>query len=347
MSKFKVIKKITKKWSSGFTSFSVVSDMEHADRNYIIMNRTLQGKPGGKQQFFNLHLKDWSMLKSVIESETTKEHQWPIKKMTSSEVEILKNIDATLKSDPDFLQKILSNKNISNLTEASFEALDKLGLRIYEIKAENLDFLLKKLSEAGGDELTGFVSLLNELKIHQINSIAELIQKKISIIKLLESLMKQKDTKEREIHKLLENNLWLLDNNYDLVKSNKPLSDYLAQNIKKDPELGKKPDLIVKMYLQDENHIVLAELKRPIIKIKAEHIGQVLGYKGIIERHNPKIKIIDIFLIGFDLDPNMPKGLRDLKVELLEDIINKKKKEFDEFLKILEDAKEDEYNILS
>lgn len=345
MGKFKVVKKITKNWTSGYTTFSVVSDMEHVDRNYIVMNRILVGRPPEKQQFFNFHLEDWIRLKDLIESETAEEHKWPIQKITSSQSEILSSLEKILGDDPDFLQKILSNKNIANLTGASLEALDKLGLRVFEIKAENLEIILKKLSEAGEDELNNFVSLLNELKIGQINSIAELVQKKIAIIKLLENLVKDKGTKEKEIHKLLESNLWLLDNSYDLVKSDKPLSDYLSKEIKEDPDLGKRPDLIVKMFLQDENHVVIVELKRPSVKIKADHIGQILGYKGIIQNHNPSIKIIDIFLIGFDLDPNMPKDLKDLKVELLESIINKKKKEFNEFLEILEDAKEDEYNI--
>ena len=86
-------------------------------------------------------------------------------------------------------------------------------------------------------------------------------------------------------------------------------------------------------------------LKRPSVKIKPEHIGQIMKYKGIIENHNPNIKIIDVFLLGYDLDPNMPKDLKDLKIDLLENIVNKKKKEFDEFLQIIEETKESEYDI--
>jgi len=345
MSKFKVIRQVTKKWTSGITNFSIVSDEEHPGRNYIILRRILLGKPD-KNQFFNLHLQDWERLKDIIEGEAIEDHKWSLKEKSGSETEALLNLEKILESNPDFLEKILSNRNITNLTEGSFEALDKLGLRIYEIKAENLEFLLKRLSEAKTDELDNFVSILNQLRIGQISTIAELIRKKISIIKLLENLIKEKDTREMEIHKLLENNLWLLNNNYDLVRSDKPLSDYLSKCIKEDPKLGKRPDLIVKMFLQDINHIVLVELKRPFVKLNAEHIGQVLGYKGIIENHNPSIKDIDVFLIGYDLDPNMPKGLKDLQIDLLEDIVNKKRREFDEFLKILEDAKEDDYDIL-
>ena len=69
-----------------------------------------------------------------------------------------------------------------------------------------------------------------------------------------------------------------------------------------------------------------------------------MGYKGIIENHNPSIKIIDIYLLGYDVDSNMPKGLIDLKVEILENIVNRKRNEFDEFLKIVEENKETEHN---
>lgn len=343
-SKFKVIKQVTKKWTSGITTFIVISDGEHVDRNYIILDRKLIGKPE-KNQFFNLHFQDWTKLKELIDNEMAQEHKWPIKDQTRDETDVLNKLEHIIARDPDFLIKILSYTNIGKLTNASFEAIDKLGLRVYEIKAENLEFLLKKLSEAGEDELKNFVSILNQLRIGQISTIAELVRKKISIIKLLETLIKQKNTKEIEIHKLLESNLWLLNNNYDLLKSNKSLSDYLSANIKDDPELGKRPDLIIKMFLQDPHHVVLVELKRPSVKLKAEHIGQLLGYKGIIENHNPSIKIIDLFLLGYDVDSNMPRELKDLSVDLLENIINKKRNEFDEFLKIIEESHEDEYDI--
>ena len=157
--------------------------------------------------------------------------------------------------------------------------------------------------------------------------------------------MKERDTREIEIHRLLENNLWILDNNYELVRSNKALKDYLEANIKVDPELGKRPDLIVQKFLQDENHIVIIELKKPSVKLKADHLGQVLGYKGIVERHNPKTNI-DLYLIGYDIEPNMPRDLKDVKVDILENYINVKRNELDEYLKVLDESKEQEFDLI-
>lgn len=342
--KFKVLKRVTKKWSSGITTLAVLGNNEHPDLNYIILDRKLLGRPG-KNQFFNLHFEDWTKLKEVVEGDTADDHQWPIEKQAISESEALQKVNEILGKDPDFLAKVLANPHISKLTSASFEALDRLGIRIYEIKAQNVEFLLKKLSEAKEGELISFVGILNQLKIGQISTIAELVRKKIAIIKLLEKLLLLKDTKEKEIHQLLEKNLWLLSNSYDLIRSDKTLADYLQQNIKIDPVLGERPDLIVKTFLQDEYHVVIVELKRPSIKLHAKHIGQVLEYKGIIQNHNPKIKEIELFLLGYDIDENMPRGLQDLVVDVLENVINRKRHEFDEFLRVLEASKEDEYEI--
>ena len=68
MSQFKLKKKITKKWKSGITTFAIISDSEHPDRNYIVLERMLSGKID-KDQRFNLHLNDWENLKKLIESE--------------------------------------------------------------------------------------------------------------------------------------------------------------------------------------------------------------------------------------------------------------------------------------
>lgn len=342
--KFRVIKKVTKKWTSGITTLAIVSDNEHADRNYIVLDRKLLGR-SDRNQFFNLHFEDWKRLKELIDGETSEFHQWPVQRQAASESEALQSVNQILEKDPDFLLKILANPNISKLTSATFEALDKIGIRIYEIKAQNVEFMLKKLAEAGEDELESFVGILNQLKIGQISTIAELVRKKIAILALLESLVGEKNTKENEVHQLLEKNLWLLSNEYDLVRSNKTLGDYLQQNIKIDPDLRKRPDLIVKGFLQDGNHIVIVELKKPSIKLQAKHIGQVLEYKGITQNHNPSIKRVDLFLIGYDVDKNIPSGLQDLTVDVLENIISRKKREFDEFLRVLEETKEDEYKI--
>lgn len=334
MSNFKLLKRFTKKWSSGYTTLAVIGDKDHKDRNYIILERKFIGNPE-KNQLFNLHLKDWKNLKDLIDEEAQTTHEWVTEsKITQDQIGIL------LSEDPDLLAKILSNKNISNLSSASFEALDKIGLRVYEIKVENVDFLLSKFARAGKEEIDNFISVLGELKIGQISTLAELIRKKISILRLLERLLEEKVTKEIEIHKLLENNLWLLNNDFDLVKSNSTLATYLNQNIKDDPDLGKRPDLIVKCLLQNPHHSIIVELKRPSIKLNAEHIGQVLSYKGIAENHNPALTF-DLYLIGYDRDNNMPKDLQDVKVEVLENIINKKNREFDEYLKVLEEVKND------
>jgi hypothetical protein len=295
MGKYGVIKKVTKKWSSGFTNLAVLGDLNHPGRNYIVLQRRFAGQPG-KNQNFNLHLGDWDNLKNLIDGELDESTNWSkVKGVSSITTDDIQKLSS---SDPDLLVKVLNSENLKNLSSASFEALDRLALRVYEIKAENVDFLLKNLADAGQNELENFISVLNDLKIGQISTIAELVNKKCSMLSLLERLIAEKDTREVQIHTLLEENLWILDNNYDLLRSNKTLKDYLDVNISKDPDTGKRPDLIVKRSLQDENHIVVIELKRPSVKLKAEHLGQVLGYKGIIERHNPSARI-DLFLIGY------------------------------------------------
>lgn len=87
--KFKLIKQVTKKWKSGFTAFSVISDKEHIDRNYIILDRKLIGKPD-KNQSFNLHFQDWTKLKELIDNEIAQEHKWPIKDQERNEIDIMK-----------------------------------------------------------------------------------------------------------------------------------------------------------------------------------------------------------------------------------------------------------------
>ncbi len=92
MSNFKLIKKITKKWTSGLTTFAIIGDGEHTDRNYIILERILTGKESKNQQF-NLRLKDWNNLKELIEEETVEFHKWPVEMAISSESTLLNSLE--------------------------------------------------------------------------------------------------------------------------------------------------------------------------------------------------------------------------------------------------------------
>lgn len=334
----KVIKKDTRQWTSGRVRFAVIGLPKHPEKNYILFEKDFFGHSIQSPQRFILHSHDWQNLKKLIDGDFIEDTKW-IQPQVITRVALEK----VLTENPDFIETVLKVPNITKFSQVSLEALDRLAIRIFEIKRENIDLILKRLGESKNQELITFASLLKDLKLNQVSMLSSLVYQKLKIIDLLEDLTCNKEIKEDRIHELFENNIWLSGKNFEIVQSDKPLSEYLSEKISKDSETQKRPDLIVKKIPYTEE-IILIELKAPSIKLRAEHIGQVLGYKAIIEQNKPSVKEIHCFLYGYEKSPTFTKS-KDVVIKTFSEIIAELREEYAEYSRVLETGKEiDEIN---
>jgi hypothetical protein len=93
-------------------------------------------------------------------------------------------------------------------------------------------------------------------------------------------------------------------------------------------------------YTQD---IVIIELKAPGIKLKAEHIGQVLTYKALIQRHKPNTKNIHCFVYGYEKDTTFTLS-NDATIKTFSELISELRDEYKEYQKVLEIGTEVSFN---
>lgn len=327
------LKSDTRTWNSGRVKFAVIGWKGKPEKNYIIFEKDfLTGQ--NKNQRFNLLYKDWINLKKLIDEELSINTEWA----TTIKSLGVKEIDSLLVEDPDLIKKILESKNIFKISETSIESLDKLILKVYDIKKEKIDLILKRLSDTNPEEIESFGTLLEDLKISQISMMATIVYQKLKVLTLLENLVISSSSKEKDIHQLFESNPWLLGQNYEILKSEKTLSDYLNINIKDDPELKKRPDIIAKI-APYSNKIVLIEFKSAQIKLKAKHVGQVLEYKSLIKNYRPNSSEIECFLFGYEKENSWVES-NDVTIKTFSEIISEKRQEYECYQKVLEEGKE-------
>jgi len=334
----KQLKADTRQWNSGRVKFAVIGWKDKPDKNYIIFEKNFWGNTKYQDQKFNLHFKDWQNLKKLIDGDLIDITSWQ-KTIDVADSESLK---ALIEKDPDVFEKVLANPNILKLSESSFESLDRIAVKIYEIKAEKIDLIFKKISETTSVDLNKFSTLLNDLRLNQVSMMTSLVYQKLKIIDLLEKIIISPKNKEADVHHIFENHPWLLGRNFDIVSSDKPLSEYLGTNLKDDPETRKRPDIIAKVvpYTQD---VVIIELKAPGIKLKAEHIGQVLTYKALILRHKPNTKNIHCFVYGYEKDTTFILS-NDATIKTFSELISELRDEYKEYQKVLEIGSEISFN---
>lgn len=335
----KQLKADTRQWHSGRVKFAVIGWEGRPDDNYIIFEKNFFGKTQNKDQKFNLRFRDWQNLKKLIDGELSPVTEW----QKTIPVADKDSLEKLLKEDPDIFAKILSNPNILKLSDSSFESLDRIALKIYEIKTEKLELILKKIAETSSPDLEKFSTLLNDLRLNQISMMTALVYQKLKIIDLLEKVIISSETKERDVHQIFEKHPWLLGRAFEIVSSDKALSKYLEDKLGDDPETKKRPDLIARL-IPNTQDIVLIELKKPGIKLKAKHIGQVLEYKSLVEKHKPNVKTINCFVFGYEKDHTFTMS-RDATIKTFSELVAELRYEYQEYQKVLDSGRETEIDI--
>jgi|GEM_PF-1858439 len=333
------LKSDTRQWSGGRVSFAIIGWEGKPERNYIVFEKNFSGKTKNKDQKFILRERDWDNLRKLIDGELSDTTGWE-KQISVIDQESLSKL---ITENPESIEKIISNPNILNLSDTSLESLDRMAIRLYEIKTEKIDLILKELSTATTDDVSKFSSLLDDLKLNQISMMASLVYQKIKVIDLLEKTCSNTKNSERDVHEIFERNTWLIGKEYEIVQSEKTLATYLEENIIKDPNTQKRPDIIAKIvpYSQD---IILIELKAPGVKLKADHIGQVLTYKATIKNLRPNTKKIHCFVYGYEKDNTFLES-NDATIKTFSELISELRQEYKEYQSILEAGKDVEEDI--
>ena len=199
---------------------------------------------------------------------------------------------------------------------------------------------MNSIIQADRGDIEKLTELINDWGVRQINSITEMIKDQIGIIKKLEKFTNDNKTLEIEVHKLVERNLWLIREGLELWASDKPLKTIFDNEFKKiyKSNESERPDIVCRSTNRGTTAIVL-EFKRPMVKIKMEHVTQALKYKGLVEAHRPNISF-ETFVIGRTYDPDVlaaKEGLEKAGLFLwsFSEILQRTRARFEQILKIL------------
>jgi hypothetical protein len=211
-------------------------------------------------------------------------------------------------------------------------------LRYYE--SNLLRELMSAIISADINEIEKLSGLIQDWGITQVNNVVGIIQTQIEIIIKLEELVVSDKSKEIELHKLIENNLWLVREGLELWSSDKPLKTLLDRKIDqiyKDKQ-DIRPDLICRSR-DGGNLAIIIEFKRPKENVVMDHVTQALEYEGIIKEHRPNINF-ETFVVGRNYHSSVLAARDKLESASLhlwsfEEILQKTRMRFEKILEIL------------
>lgn len=204
--------------------------------------------------------------------------------MTLARARLQKTIDAELAKLPEhrrriaerYLQKVLAK--FYNEPEERLKVIVNLCLEALEV--DDYYAVFEKLEAAEHGDIAVFADALQEFGLLDMTLVARQARRRSRVLDYLEGLATNAGATEKDLHKAIAENLWVLGSEYGLVASNSTLAKMLEQRLGAKftgPRASKRPDLFLTQRMS--GGYLLIEFKHPGKPINRDAENQAVKYR--------------------------------------------------------------------
>lgn len=310
---------------SAYLKSSYIESLEHSQQLQLAkMDPILGDQIEVSRELIKSYFRNRSaeVARSVVDAWKAEEI-YPFQGEPTSDLEDVerKVFDIVAVTTSDFLPEFQSSSKAR-------KAFDLRMLRTaIEKNSGDLQLILSEVLDLPREKQKELASLLKETSLSSIINAVKTVTHRLKFLAGLEEVLFGKETKNRlkersQLHKILEDNIWIFGEEYMLSASDESLTTVLRkhQNLLGDTTVIDRPvehpskksgivDLMLSRTLRrhrtgDLQHLVI-ELKRPKIKIGRDQITQIEDYAFAImqdERLRSGNPVWEFWLISDDID---------------------------------------------
>lgn len=257
---------------------------------------------------------------------------------------------------PSFFNDVLDEVDFERMGEEDVgfleDAIKNLNNTVLQAEGQIQDSFLTLLEQLSGEDARAYDEL-SELfqKWHalQVASTSNVIMRRLQFLETFEDMIHNDDVYEirgdQSIHRSLENNLWLLDENYWLMQSDQSLRRFVQEEMgeelqESDEEKARRrPDFVC---ATQNSHLVIAEIKRPAYTLQREDVQQLQSYIFCANDYSgTDYDPVHGYLIGNDYDNQAERAANDsnsIEIQTYQDIISSARHRYQEYKNELERA---------
>ncbi|SET05758.1 Shedu anti-phage system protein SduA domain-containing protein [Hymenobacter actinosclerus] len=199
----------------------------------------------------------------------------------------------------DYAKKALDKviNNFYSLPEQKIRAL--ISVVLDTIEKDEYWEVIKALDKAQHSDVSSFADALNLFGLVELAMMSKQTASRLNFLSKLQQLVDDPKTEEKEIHKAIETNLWILGPEYSIMSSNVTLRTVVKRITGKNHYEGQyannRPDLLLTQNVL--GHYLLIEFKRPSHSLSRTDIAQAADYRQEI---TPFLtgSAIDIIVLG-------------------------------------------------
>jgi hypothetical protein len=227
--------------------------------------------------------------------------------------------------------------------EDLYRAIGDLISQFDKASVARVTRIVKAMKDEGTANVKALDEVLADWTLSQATSVLRETRRRLATIELLRESLKNEQTfeirGENSIHSILEHDLWLLDESYWMIQSNKTLKSFIGDRIAGDDTKrygNKRPDFACGSL---GNELVIVELKRPKHELTKEDLNQLEEYLAISEKYSVRFKSYKAFLMGSSISEEIRTYLRyrrGFTVLNYWEVLDSTEKRYKEFLKYRE-----------
>lgn len=193
--------------------------------------------------------------------------------------------------------------------------------------------VVEALSAASPADIAGLASALADFGLADMAYLGTQAQQRLHFLDQLDALIADSSTLEADLHRAIENNLWVLGTEYTLYSSNKTLKTMLGELLPSSAKAKDRPDLFLATDVNGK--YLLIEFKKPSISIDRQHQAQAMGYRDTLKS---KFDPIHILLLGKGLADGVTNDRADCETRSYAHIVSNARSHLEWFLRQLQES---------
>jgi hypothetical protein len=174
--------------------------------------------------------------------------------------------------------------------------------------------VLSHIHDAARQDVVAISAALDEFGMADMATLVTQAKARMQFLDELEALARNPETREAEMHKAIERNLWILGAAYTFFRSNQTLKRTIEDALGRKYEGAKaqeRPDLLLNEDLNGS--CLLIEFKRPSHALNHDDYLQAISYRHELSKH--MAKPIRVMLMGGRRSSGFPTAQREAEVE--------------------------------
>jgi hypothetical protein len=159
--------------------------------------------------------------------------------------------------------------------------------------------VLDHINTLSQGDVSSFAESLEEFGLMELATIGAQAARRRQFLDYFDQLVQNPETLEKDTHKALETNLWILGRNYSMMSSNATLRKMIETHCGESfsgNRAARRPDLLLSQDYGDT--YLLIEFKRPSHDITRDDIAQAEKYRDDLSTRLSSTGKMDIMIIG-------------------------------------------------